>query len=134
MSQPDSESESDGSITPSSTSSDEDLPDEYVKGRVCHFLGHIEVIPINREGSLVQVHHAWISITDPTDREFSVLSSNPHGPRFDFCYKLPGQGNNWLARTSHGTDGTTELFETVQKHSTKGYKLHVYEEENEAGA
>ncbi|KAJ4136488.1 hypothetical protein NW768_004102 [Fusarium equiseti] len=123
----DSDFDSDGSISSSSTDSDEDPLGEYVEGRICHFLGHLEAIPINREGTLLQVHHAWIRVTDPTDSEFSVLNSNPHGPKFDFCYKLPGPGNNWLARTTNGSDGTTELFETVQKHSIKGYKLHVYE-------
>ncbi|KAJ4024568.1 hypothetical protein NW752_003136 [Fusarium irregulare] len=127
MSQHDSDSESDGSITASSTSSDDNLPAEYVEGRVCHFLGHLEAIPVTREGTLVQVHHAWVRVTDPNDHEFSVLSSNPHGPRFNFCYKLPGPGNNWLARTSDNTDATTELFVHVQKQGIKGHKIHVYQ-------
>ncbi|CAG7557909.1 unnamed protein product [Fusarium equiseti] len=127
MSHQDSHYDSDGSITHTSHSSDEDPLDEYVEGRICHFLGHLEAIPINREGTLAHVHHAWIRALGAPDREFSVLNSNAHGPRFDFCFKLPSPGNNWLARTSDGTGGTTELFETVQKHSTKGYKIHVYE-------
>ena len=127
MSQHDSDSESDGSITASSTSSDENLPGGYVEGRVCHFLGHIEAIPVTREGNLVQVHHAWVRVADRNDHEFSVFSSNPRGPRFNFCYKLPGSGNNWLARTSDNTDATTELFVHVQKQGIKGHKIHVYQ-------
>jgi hypothetical protein len=126
MSQHDSESESesDGSITPSSTTSDDYPPENYVEGRDCHHLGHLEAIPIKREGTLVQIHHAWI-----WDRitEWTVLNTNKFGPRFDYCYKLPGLGNNWIAKTTEGTGGSTELFETVQRHSTKGYKYHVYE-------
>ncbi|RBR23132.1 uncharacterized protein FIESC28_04127 [Fusarium coffeatum] len=129
MSQHDSESESesDGSITPSSASAEEYARDAYVEGRVCRFLGHIEAVPINREGTLVQVHRAWVNVTHRTRRDFSVLSDNPHGPRWDFCYKLPGPGNSWLARTTEDTNASTELFQTVQKHSVKGYKHHTYE-------
>ncbi|KAI1056076.1 hypothetical protein LB507_001540 [Fusarium sp. FIESC RH6] len=127
MSQHDSDSESDGSITASSTSSDGNPPEGYVEGRACHFLGHLEAIPVTREGTLVQVHHAWVRVADRNDHEFSVLSSNPHGPRFNFCYKLPGPGNNWLARTSNNTDATTELFVHVQKQGIKGHKIHVYQ-------
>jgi len=129
MSQHDSESESesDGSITPSSTASEDYAREAYVEGRVCHFLGHIEAIPINRGGTLVHVHRAWIRLGHETSREFSVLSDNPHGPRWDFCYKLSGPGNSWIARTSEDTDGSTELFETVAAHRSKGYKHHIYE-------
>ncbi|KAH7191858.1 uncharacterized protein B0J16DRAFT_393919 [Fusarium flagelliforme] len=129
MSQHDSESEpeSDGSITPSNSDAEDYAREAYVEGRVCRFLGHIEAIPINREGTLVQVHRAWIRVTHRSSHNFSVLSDNPQGPRWDFCYKLPGPGNSWIARTSDDTDASTELFETVGKHSIKGYKLHTYE-------
>ncbi|KAH7191856.1 uncharacterized protein B0J16DRAFT_379744 [Fusarium flagelliforme] len=119
MSQQDSESNSDGSISPTSSTSENPWP---IFGRDCHHLGHLEAIPIKRSGNLKLIFKGSI---EPVDEEWGICNANYHGPCTDICFKIPGPGNNWIAAlVEHGS--MDELVEIVQAHDTKGYKYHWY--------
>ncbi|CAG7557908.1 unnamed protein product [Fusarium equiseti] len=122
MSQQDSGS--DGSISPSSSRSD-DPPHWFVKGRDCHYLGHLEAIPINLGGTLHLVFKACVGYNDT---EWNVFTSNDHGPVWDICFKLPCPGNNWIAKITIGSGSITELLRLVVAGEPQGagYKYHRY--------
>ncbi|KAH7191857.1 uncharacterized protein B0J16DRAFT_379745 [Fusarium flagelliforme] len=122
MSQQDSSS--DGSITPSSTRSD-DPPELFVKGPHCRYLGHLEAIPINLGGTLQRVFKACVGYIDTM---WSVMTSNDHGPKYDICFKLPSPGNNWIGQTVVDSGAREELMRLIRANEPKGsqYKYHTY--------
>ena len=122
MSQQDSSS--DGSISPSSSQS-EDPPEWFIKGQDCHHLGHLEAIPVNHGGILLRVFNACVGYNYTGWKVFTV---NGYGPRWDVCFKLPCPGNNWIAQTVVGFGSLEELLQLVQANEPKGckYKYHRY--------
>nr|CEG04898.1 unnamed protein product [Fusarium clavum] len=133
MSQQDSDLDSDASISPTnsipshsdenmSTSSSTSENQWPIHGRDCHHLGHLEAIPIQRNGTLKLIFKASI---DTAGEEWGIRNANCHGPYHDICFKIPGPGNNWIAAITEPA-AMVELAEIMKAHDTKGYGYYLY--------
>jgi len=113
-------SHSDGSVSPSNSISSEDSWD-------LNHLGHVEAIPIKHGGILKVVLRACVEIY--RDGDWTVHNCNYHGPERDICFRIPGSGNNWIASITR-PKAIDELRDLVQSHDTKGYEYHWYNTED----
>ncbi|CAG7557907.1 unnamed protein product [Fusarium equiseti] len=115
-------SHSDGSVSPSNSISSEDSWD-------LHHLGHVEAIPIKHGGILKVVLRACV---EHVAGSWVVLNLNHHGPDDDICFRIPGSGNNWIACiTDHRA--MDELRDIIRSDDTKGYKYHWYSKIKQVG-
>ena len=117
-----SSSDSDGSASPCNSISSEDSWD-------LRHLGHVEAIPVNHGGILKIVRRACV---ETSAGSWVVLNLNYHGPDDDIAFRIPGPGNNWIASITHHRV-MDELRALIRSGDTKGYKYHWYSKTKQVG-